>query len=343
MSSYSANITGSDPFWNRRRTELQATFEQKAMASIFFTFSYPDLHLVDLHRLMPGKSSSNKTERYKNVLNNQHLVDWYFSFRLNKFLEIVFDDILQSDWRWHRYEWQQRTSIHAHGCARFKNDPDIIKLTTIVYEGKKLIRDSPFPIQFHGDMNDPYQIEKFNNQYLEIIQKIEKSKQAEERIITYVDTLVTAMNPKQFDYSQINGVPDPHPCCIDICLLDPEQYDEDYLELVNCVQRHVCRTEGYCKSKKKSLANKCRFGFPFKLLNESQIVFNETKTKVHAEIELKRNDPFMNPHIRVVTHEWRGNTDTQVILDAKAAQDYIAKYACKGIRKNISIYYLKIN
>jgi hypothetical protein len=175
MSSYSANITGSDPFWNRRRTELQATFEQKAMASIFFTFSYPDLHLVDLHRLMPGKSSSNKTERYKNVLNNQHLVDWYFSFRLNKFLEIVFDDILQSDWRWHRYEWQQRTSIHAHGCARFKNDPDIIKLTTIVYEGKKLIRDSPFPIQFHGDMNDPYQIEKFNNQYLEIIQKIETS------------------------------------------------------------------------------------------------------------------------------------------------------------------------
>ena len=106
MSAYSANITGSDAFWYRRRTELQATFEQKKMTTIFFTFSYADNHLYDLHRLMPGKTAQNKTERYRNVLKNPHLVDWYFSFRLNKFLEVVFDGILDTEWRWHRYEWQ---------------------------------------------------------------------------------------------------------------------------------------------------------------------------------------------------------------------------------------------
>jgi hypothetical protein len=299
MSTYSANITGSDAFWNRRRTELQATFEQKAMATIFFTFSYADNHLVDLHRLMPGKKSTTKTERYKNVLNNQHLVDWYFSTRLNKFLEVVFDDILECDWRWHRYEWQQRTSIHAHGCARLKNDPDIINLTSIVYEGKKCLIN--FPPQFLGDPNDKIQLDKFEKQYNEIIQKINKGNEAEQRIISYVDTLITAINPKTFDYNQINEVPEPHPCCYDICLLNPEEYDEDYLRLVNCVQRHVCRTEGYCKSKKKKMAKQCRFGFPFKCKEKSEIIFNETQTKVSAEIELKRNDPFMNPHIRMVT------------------------------------------
>lgn len=109
LSAFSTNITGSDQFWYRRRLELQATFEQKMVPTTFFTFSYPDFHLSDLHRLMPGKLPQTKSERQKKCLQNQHLVDWYFSYRLNKFLEVFFDDILECEWRWHRYEWQKRT------------------------------------------------------------------------------------------------------------------------------------------------------------------------------------------------------------------------------------------
>ena len=54
LSPYSANITGSDAYWYQRRRELEATFEQKLAATIFFTFSYADNHWADLHRLMPG-------------------------------------------------------------------------------------------------------------------------------------------------------------------------------------------------------------------------------------------------------------------------------------------------
>ena len=54
MSPYAANITGSGAYWYQRRAELQATFEQKKPATIFFTFSYADNHWHDLHRLMPG-------------------------------------------------------------------------------------------------------------------------------------------------------------------------------------------------------------------------------------------------------------------------------------------------
>jgi len=54
MSTYAANITGSDAYWYKRRQELVAIFEQKKTATIFFTFSYADNHWADLHRLMPG-------------------------------------------------------------------------------------------------------------------------------------------------------------------------------------------------------------------------------------------------------------------------------------------------
>jgi hypothetical protein len=55
MSSFGANITGSDAYWFKRRQELISIFEQKKTATIFFTFSYADHHWIDLHDLMPGK------------------------------------------------------------------------------------------------------------------------------------------------------------------------------------------------------------------------------------------------------------------------------------------------
>ncbi len=318
MSAYSANITGSDAFWYRRKVELQATFEQKDNPTAFVTFSYPDFHIPDLHRLMPGPSAQNKNDRYKNCLKNQHLVDWYFSFRLNTFLEVVFDDILECIWRWHRYEWQKRTSIHAHGCVKLKNDPDLIKLTSIVYIGKKKLQEFPLT-------QEKYLANK-EHKYLELIRK---SEIAEQTIINYVDTLVTAMNPA--DYQNLEpDVQAEHPCCIDICLLDPAEYDEDYLKLVNCCQRHFCRIPGYCSNKKKKTIKQCRFGFPFKLQETTEIIFTETLNRVLAEIKLARNDPWMNSHNKLITHQWRGNTDMQAVLDAKSARDYIAKYAAKG-------------
>ena len=49
--------------------------------------------------------------------------------------------------------------------------------------------------------------------------------------------------------------------------------DKDYEELCNCCQRHVCRTEGYCKSKN---TNECRFGYPIDVNEKTRIEFKET-------------------------------------------------------------------
>ena len=55
LTAYSSNITGSNAYWYKRRNELEATFEQKQAATIFWTFSYADLWWSCLHRLMPGE------------------------------------------------------------------------------------------------------------------------------------------------------------------------------------------------------------------------------------------------------------------------------------------------
>ncbi|RMZ93746.1 ATP-dependent DNA helicase pif1, partial [Brachionus plicatilis] len=140
MSAYCANITGSDSYWYKRRSELEATFEQMKPATAFFTFSYPDNHWDDLHALMPGPNPKNDADKRKNVINNPHLVDWFFGHKLNEFLHTVFDNILECEWRWHRFEWQSRSTIHAHGAARFKNDPNLIELTTKVYAGRLALK-----------------------------------------------------------------------------------------------------------------------------------------------------------------------------------------------------------
>ncbi len=85
-------------------------FEQKLPPTIFFTFSYADNHWNDLHRLMPSQFQNTDTDnqltqniKVNNVLKNPHLVDWYFSWRLNEFLKSFLDEALESNWRYHRY------------------------------------------------------------------------------------------------------------------------------------------------------------------------------------------------------------------------------------------------
>jgi hypothetical protein len=302
----------------------------------FFIFEILLILRLDCHSnfLQIGKKATSKSERIKNVLKNPHLVDWFFGFRLNKFLEVMFDKILPCEWRWLRYEWQARNSIHAHGCLRLKNDPGLVELTAAAYKG--CLKKIQFPLNNNN-------IERYDS-YLDIMRT---GVEAEERLTTYIDTLVSAMNPREA-VEEDQCVPEPHPCCLDIMLIPPNEYSEDFNNLLNCMQRHVCRKEGYCKKKinkkseKKSNKNpeeefQCRFGFPFDLKEKTELIFTESYSNVRVDVQLKRNDVNMNPHIPIVAHAWRGNTDAQPITDYRMAIEYMVKYASKG---NIHLYNL---
>jgi hypothetical protein len=100
-------------------------------------------------------------------------------------------------------------------------------------------------------------------------QLISDGLKSEEIVINYTDTLITAMNPRRTDVE--NVVPDPHPSSIDMNA-PKEDRNNDFEALINCVQRHVCRPEGYCKSKKKE---GCGFGYRMHLEEKNRIEFTQ--------------------------------------------------------------------
>ena len=81
---------------------------------------------------MPGRLVE-PNRRYRNDAKNPHLVDWYFSARLDKLFRCFFKDVLDSGWIWNCYEWQSRTTIHSHGVVKFKNEPGLPRLVAPTY------------------------------------------------------------------------------------------------------------------------------------------------------------------------------------------------------------------
>ena len=86
MYSYTANVTGSDAYWNKRRRELEAIMQQKGLGTAFFTVSFADNHWHDLHRFMPNGLAEPKLQHHRTNAN-PHLADWYFSEKLRLFMK----------------------------------------------------------------------------------------------------------------------------------------------------------------------------------------------------------------------------------------------------------------
>mgnify|MGYP003345304741 CR=1 FL=1 len=105
------------------------------MGTAFFTFSFADNHGHDLHQLMPSGLLEPR-KRYKNILKNPHLVELVFFGTTRCFIKHFFKGILDIKWIWHRYKWQSKTAIHAHGVLRLKNDPGICDFVEVVYKGR---------------------------------------------------------------------------------------------------------------------------------------------------------------------------------------------------------------
>ena len=150
---------------------------------------------------------------------------------------------------------------------------------------------------------------------------------SEKRVCDYADTLISAMNPRATDEERAAhaGVPDPHPCGFNP--RGTHDREVHYCELVNCVQQHKCRVDGYCYSSK---CDGCRFGYPHDLCERTRLSFTKTKNgTVKADISYKRNDPWINRHNRTMLEYWKANVDITIIIDYHAAVSYLTKYIAK--------------
>src|SRR5688572_14661645 len=139
-------------------------------------------------------------------------------------------------------------------------------------------------------------------------------------VVQYLDSLVTTINPG------LNApITDRHPCKKhkdEIC--DDQQ---DYVELINKLQRHTRCSPSYCLRVNRDGQQSCRFGYP-----KENIEHTFVRDNGHGQPELitKRNDPLINPHSRLQLQGWRANVDLKPVLSIHAALQYISKYASKA-------------
>src|SRR6266496_410904 len=138
-------------------------------------------------------------------------------------------------------------------------------------------------------------------------------------VVEYLDSPVTTMNP-----GVDANIPDRHPCQKH----HGELHDDlqDYIDLINKLQRHTRCSPSYCLRVKNNQQN-CQFGFPKDAVKKSFIREND---RSEPELITARNDPLTNPHNRLQLQGWRANVDLQPILNIRAALQYVAKYATKS-------------
>ena len=261
LSRYIANITGSDAYWYKAKEELKAIIQYAGPPTFFFTLSAADMHWPELHALLGSDvmNNDNSSEvRRQNVKNNPHIVDWFFTERVKNFIKHWLYDTLDVNWHWYRFEYQSRGSIHCHGLVKLKNDPDLCHLSEIALKS-----------QLHLETNK-------ENPDAVIIRE---GKNAADRICKYVDWLLSTCNPDPPD-ENVWIKPSVHPCQVRYEDIDCTMNDNDYVDLLNSVQRHTRCSTSYClRNRMNETELKCRFNFPVENCEKTTLLFEPINTK----------------------------------------------------------------
>ena len=325
LSRYLSNITGSNAYWHKAKEDLKAIISHVGAPTFFFTFSSADMHWPDLHALFSSSLSDTTPEsRRQNVINNPHITDWFFTQRLENFIKHWLYNSLDAEWHWYRFEYQARGSIHCHGVAKLKNDPGLCQLSETALKDLK------------GYLAEVSLEKAEQSDILELNKQILQGKKASQTVCEYVDWLLSTYNPDPPE----DGFwikPSIHPCQRQHKdIMNTQQSDDDYVDLLNTVQRHTRCSTNYCLRKKQNETNvKCRFNLPFQPCTSTKLEFEPIHTKdgtskYKAKEITKRNDGRLNNHQCLQLQGWRANCDIQVVIDYHACVEYLAKYASKG-------------
>ena len=179
-----------------------------------------------------------------------------------------------------------------------------------------------------------FQVEFSEEQLAQMQQLIEEGIHAEKQACQYVDQLMSTVNPSHPD-DDCWIKPQIHPCkqryLHDI---NDALWDEDYENLLNCVQRHTKCNSAYCLKQKKDGSQYCRFDYPIDTCKKTHTEFEKVHTKdsserYRAKIVTARNDTRLNRHQRLQLQGWRANCDINVVIDYHSCVEYLTIYASK--------------
>ena len=287
---FASSLRGTRQYWFKQRSRLISMVDTLGLPTIFFTHSAADCQWPELARLVCPQNPDSNSSRTSAVSENPALADWFFYERISKFVDAYYVGILGAKDYWYRFEWQHRGSPHVHGLAWLKDAPDVEQLLSTE----------------------------------------EDVMTAVEEITSYVDGLVSTMNPAiapdGSDADSAAPVPktNPHVCNKSYAEIDDVQMD--LVDLIATCQRHTRCSAAYCLKTKKG-KQECRFGFPKPLQQVTTIV---TEEDGEPAVITARNDCLLNAYNPVQLSAWRANVDMTYVLSRQKVIKYVAKYATKS-------------
>ena len=319
LMHYAKNVTGTNAYWNQQKNNLKAIISQKGAPTIFWTLSCAEFHWPEFHALF-DQNNTQCNSAITNVIKNPHILDWFFTERVESFLKHWLYNIMGASWHWFRYEFTVlRGAIHVHGLAKLESDPDLNSLAEIATNGHLATK------KLESECN------LLEQEIIGLQNEVTDGLEAEHKICKYHDLIYTTMNPEAYDeYVR----PKVHPCQREFSDI-VGNLSTDYIQLVNTVQRHTKCNSGYCLRQDKDGKQYCRFRYPFQLVEQTYLEY-EPHTLANNDIVYRpkvvsqRNDPRVNRHQQNQLQGWRANCDIQLVIDHHACIEYLAKYASKA-------------
>ncbi len=122
---YAASLHGTRQYWFRQRSRLISMVDTIGLPAVFFTHSAADHQWPELALLLSPDDPDSSSSRYRAVIDNPAITDWFFSHHILKFVEAFYFGILGASDYWFRFEWQHHGSPHVHGLAWFQDAPDV--------------------------------------------------------------------------------------------------------------------------------------------------------------------------------------------------------------------------
>ena len=338
ISYFSQRVTGSTAYWRARRDEVFAWInyhiEQKHGPPTFFiTLSCAEYHWPDIERLIvdrceKGGMAPPDLTKSRIALVNEYtiVVQEYYQYRVQAWLDTVGKDLLRIKHHWLRFEFaESRGQIHVHMLAICDNMDMLIKC--------------------HELKDDKPQLAIYLSKWME-------------------ETLGMSATLNENDMDQLQNIPDiPHPAMVSYSDIPEENAN---LDIANCQVKFQChKCSAFCMRKrqhtkknetpeqKKRRVCRCGAGVektymkcdtPGFIKRQVPVILRDLRG--FDRVDLQRNNQTIVQSSTFLMRGWRGNCDIQLLIykskpddvdpkDVSRVTNYVVSYACKGSESSV--------
>ena len=232
---YASSLQGTRHYWFRQRSRLIAMVDTLGLPTIFFTHIAADLQWPELAKLICPDDADSRCARNTALQENPAIADWFFYYRIQKFVQVYYVGILGASDYWLHFEWQYRGSPHVHGLAWLRDAPDVQRI---------------------GDPQE-HSVEQ------DIIHYVDR----------LVSTTNPAVLPDGSNIANPPAPKtDPHIC--HQAYADIDDLDQDLTDLVATCQCHTLCSAAYCLRTRGGV-QQCRFCYPKPLQPDTVLITEE--------------------------------------------------------------------